>query len=149
MTILLYAVGYFVAALVSTAIIGRLRPEWLWSKGPAGVTDWRDGMTAQEKAAWVRWSEYRTAYEEERYNLEAKVRQRMAAAEGAVWGVAGDSMLVVATLSPLVLLTLLPTSMVLRATHRSLNEKVATRAALEQDLAAARREVDALLRKDS
>lgn len=148
MTILLYAAGYFAAALVSTAIIGRLRPEWLWSKGPKGVTNWRDGMTASEKNAWAHWSQYNMMYDEEKHQLEAKVRQRMAAAEGAVWGVAGDSMLVVATLSPLVLLTLLPTSMVLRATHRSLNEKVATRAALEQELAAARREVDALLRKD-
>jgi hypothetical protein len=51
--------------------------------------------------------------------------------------------------APVALLVCYPMSAILRASKRSVNEKIATRVALEIELAKAKQEIDELLRKDA
>jgi hypothetical protein len=61
---------------------------------------------------------------------------------------ATDPGVVMLVLAPLVLVFVLPMSMVARATMRSVNTKTSARAELEKELAAARKEIDDLLKRE-
>lgn len=140
--------GYFVAALVVIAILGRLRPSWFWVTLPADKSDWRLALNVSDRIQAQYWGQWPSLHERDLAALKIKAEANIKAAGDGNHGPLRTGAILRAIFAPVLLLTALPVDAVLNGTRRSLNEKITTRAALEAELAAARKEVDALLRKD-
>lgn len=151
MMIVVLAASYFVAALVSTALLIRLRPEWMLSSHVDGAeAEFLSWLTEDEKRNWREWNRYNMLYADEKADLKAavKLRREKARASGpppTYYGLAVPEWLLIFT--PILVVVGVPVSMVIRAATRSVNNQTKTRAELEKELAAARKEVDDLMQR--
>lgn len=151
MSFLLMCAAYFAAVLVSTVILIRLRPEWLLDKSVAPKDgDELDGLTSQEREDYRRMCEYRNLYPAMPKAVLELAKHRRGQPDTAVYRLVHDGGAVVAVLgSPLALLLGLPASICIRGAVNSVNTSERTRAAIEKELTAARKEIDDLLRGDA
>lgn len=171
MSVLLWLGGYFLAALISTALLIRLRPEWLlvandelkqeqedfWGK-PVTPDGFVEHLTFGERFAWEHWTRYAILHKNERERLRQDVEARVAGAMRPIevqrppappqWGALKRHTEPVLIFSPFVAALAYPVSAVIRASTRSVNNKTMARAELEKELANARKEVEELLRRD-
>lgn len=150
MTWLLMVGGYFVSVLVSSVILIRVRPEWmLETRSASDGSDPLVGLTEEERGDYRQMMNYQSLYPRLPKAIQelAKRRRGDAADVKYQWGGDADSCWAVA-LSPLYFVVGLPVSVCVRGAVNSVNNSERTRAAIEKELAAAKKEIDDLLRED-
>ncbi len=163
--------GYVALALACGVLLIRTRPEWLLAErekgvGPAvpgeptGFGDWvlpyLVGESERRRYSYANRFPAMHSGDREALGVRAAYRKGGLDAKGMpappipTWGGLSDGFLGsgMIVLSPLVVLVFLPFSIVIRATTRSVNEKIAARTALEAEMAKARAELDALFAKE-
>jgi hypothetical protein len=148
---LLMGVVYFVAAVISTVILIRLRPEWLLRTAPeVPKTGELGGLTDQEKVDYYRMLEYKSLYPSlPMLVLElARLRRGDIKALTYEWELGLDT-IVTMVLSPFVLVLGIPTSIGIRGAVNSVNSKEKLRAAVEKELAVAKNEIDEFLHPEA
>jgi hypothetical protein len=148
--------GYFALMLVSTVLLIRLRPEWvltrtIQSKAKEG---WEEYLSPAEQKELARTREYSILYVATQRVFREVAHYRAAKGPPETWrwefhAHRGYGAVVVCAFSPLVLLLALPVSIAIRAATASVNKQESVRVSLERDLAAARKEIDELLRGGS
>jgi len=150
MTGILWALTYFAAAVLSTVILIRLRPEWLLRLGTTVETSELAGLTDREKTDYYSMVHYKSLYESmPAAILElARLRRSEAKALKYEWEVGLDT-IVTMVLSPFVLVLGIPTSIGIRGAVNSVNNKEKLRAAVEKELASAKIEIDDFLHPEA
>ena len=147
------ATAYLLAAMFATVVLIRVRPEWMLGKVDPAQRNGGDklaGLTRAERRTYATWEPYSTIYKEEKAAFEELSRRRMAdhgEAGVPTWATV-DETWARAAFAPLLLLFALPVSICVRGAVKSVNTSERTRTAIEQELAAARKEIDDLLRKE-
>ena len=151
MSDVLIGVAYFAATLVSSVILIRLRPEWVLSRGAAGEGELA-GLTEAER------KEYHNGIAPYRHSINVLAdkmirelsRRRLELREQTTdfAFVIGDAAPFI-VFAPVVLLVGLPASICIRGAVNSVNTSARARSAIEAELAAAKKEIEELLRSDS
>ena len=145
--------GYLVAAMACSALLIRVRPEWMMNEDhklpDADPRRWF--RTDKERRDYAEWKRYSALHADDLQALMWTLGRRCGAAEpqkaaGASYNGLSEQGKAVCLLAPIVVVGVLPFSVVTRAATASLNKKTKLRAELAAEAAATMKEVDELLR---